>query len=282
MISVTEEAISIRDIDSIAEVRAVEELQREVWGIPDIEVVPLSQLVAAKASGGVLLGAFDSGNLIGFAYGFVGYERGTTVHHSHMLAVKPAYRAHDLGFRLKAAQRERVLQQGINVMTWTFDPLQSLNAHFNIAKLGAISDRYLINFYGDEAASFLHRNGTDRLWVSWLLTSPRVVERLTKTPSATAGSGLPTLVKSDGGRPQLNAFEDASSNDRFSIEIPADINAIERNDVGLAFEWRKTTRQAFTDALNSGFTVEDFFRAGHSDDEVGVYVLSRGQLLANW
>jgi len=123
VISMSKEAISIRDIDSVAELHVVEELQREVWGIPDIEVVPLSQLVAAKASGGVLVGAFDGEDLVGFAYGFVGYERGTVVHHSHMLAVKPAYRAHDLGFRLKAAQRERVMQQGIEVMTWTFDPL---------------------------------------------------------------------------------------------------------------------------------------------------------------
>jgi predicted GNAT superfamily acetyltransferase len=275
----SKEAISIRDIDSVAELRVVEELQREVWGIPDIEVVPLSQLVAAKASGGVLVGAFDGEDLVGFAYGFVGYERGTVVHHSHMLAVKPAYRAHDLGFRLKAAQRERVMQQGIEVMTWTFDPLQSLNAHFNIAKLGVISDKYLIDFYGDEAASFLHRNGTDRLWVSWLLTSTRVVDRLAKAPSTTERSSLQVLVKSEGGHPQLNAFDDASSNDRLSIEIPADINAIEKNDAGLAAEWRSSTRQAFTTAINSGFIVEDFFRSDRSGDPIGVYVLSRGKVL---
>jgi predicted GNAT superfamily acetyltransferase len=275
----SKEAISIRDIDSVAELRVVEELQREVWGIPDIEVVPLSQLVAAKASGGVLVGAFDGEDLVGFAYGFVGYERGTVVHHLHMLAVKPAYRAHDLGFRLKAAQRERVMQQGIEVMTWTFDPLQSLNAHFNIAKLGVISDKYLIDFYGDEAASFLHRNGTDRLWVSWLLTNSRVVERLAKVSPTTERSSLQVLVKSEGGHPQLNAFDDASSNDRLSIEIPADINAIEKNDAGLAAEWRSSTRQAFTTAINSGFIVEDFFRSDRSGDPIGVYVLSRGKVL---
>src|SRR5262249_38255145 len=113
-----ETSITIRDIDELSEVHAVEELQKEVWGIPDIEVVPLTQLVAAKTSGGVLLGAFDSDELAGFVYGFVGFEREITVHHSHMLAVKPAYRSHDLGFRLKLAQRERVLSQGISVMTW--------------------------------------------------------------------------------------------------------------------------------------------------------------------
>ena len=156
-------AIVIRDIDGGAEMRAVEELQKDVWGIPDLDVVPLSHLVAAKAAGGVLLGAFDRETLIGFVYGFVSYEQGTVAHHSHMLAVNPAYRNFNLGYKLKLAQRERVLVQGIRVMTWTFDPLQSLNAYFNFSKLGVLSDRYFVNFYGEEAASFLHRNGTDRL-----------------------------------------------------------------------------------------------------------------------
>ena len=84
-----------------------------------------------------------------------------------MLAIKPAFRNHDLGRRLKLAQREHVIAQGIELMTWTFDPLQSLNAYFNFNKLGVLSDRYLLNFYGEDASSFLHRTGTDRLWTSW-------------------------------------------------------------------------------------------------------------------
>src|SRR5436309_4660101 len=130
--------IVIRDIDGHAEMRAVEELQKEVWGIPDLDVVPLSHLVAAKAAGAVLLGAFDGEILVGFVYGFVSYEDGKMAHHSHMLAVKRAYRNFNLGHNLKLAQRERVLAQGITVMTWTFDPLQSLNAYFNFNKLGVV------------------------------------------------------------------------------------------------------------------------------------------------
>ena len=166
----SESSIIIREIEADAELRAVEELQKEVWGIPDLDVVPLTQMVAAQVAGGVLLGAFDGKVLVGFAYGFVGCEHGQMTHHSHMLAVKPDYRNYDLGRRLKFAQRERVIEQGINLMTWTFDPLQSLNAYFNFNKLGVFSDRYLINFYGADAASFLHQTGTDRLWVTWNLT----------------------------------------------------------------------------------------------------------------
>ena len=182
--------IVIRDVSGQAEIHAVEELQKEVWGISDLDVVPTTQIVAARAAGGVLLGAFDGEILVGFVYGFPGYEHGQATHHSHMLAVKPSYRNYNLGQKLKLAQRTRVLAQGINVMTWTFDPLQSANAHFNFNKLGVISDRYFINFYGAEAASFLHRNGTDRLWVTWLLSSRRVSERIGGSGGGLISSGL--------------------------------------------------------------------------------------------
>src|SRR6185295_12270842 len=97
--------------------------------------VPFSLLVATRELGAILVGAFEGSLLIGFAYSLVGREHEHMVHHSHMLAVRPAYRNLNLGYKLKLAQRERALTQGITRMTWTFDPLQSLNAHFNFAKL---------------------------------------------------------------------------------------------------------------------------------------------------
>src|SRR3954469_14961716 len=100
--------IIIRNIYGGAEMRAVEQLQKEVWGIPDLDVVPLTHLVAAKEAGGVLIGAFDGDTVVGFVYGFPSFERGQSAHHSHMLAVKPEYRNFDLGRRLKFAQREHV------------------------------------------------------------------------------------------------------------------------------------------------------------------------------
>ena len=240
--------ISIRPIETFAELRAVEELQKEVWGVPDLDVVPLTHLVAVKAAGGVLLGAFDRQTLVGFVYGFVAQEDGAIAHHSHMLAVKTAYRNFNLGHKLKLAQREAVLAQGIDLITWTFDPLQSLNAHFNFTKLGVISDRYVINFYGEEAASFLHQTGTDRFWVKWLLTSDRVVQRLKMT------------------RPVLE-----NPSDRLLIEIPGDINTLQRENPELAREWRQRTRDQFIQAIDAGYTVRDFYR----EAERGVYILGR-------
>jgi predicted GNAT superfamily acetyltransferase len=245
-------AIVIRDVETFAELRAVEELQKEIWGVPDIDVVPLTHLIAAKAAGGVLLGAFDRKTLVGFVYGFVAQEDGEIAHHSHMLAVKHAYRNFNLGYKLKLAQRDAVLAQGINLITWTFDPLQSLNAYFNFAKLGVISDRYLINFYGEEAASFLHQSGTDRFWVKWLLNSERVVQRLNKT------------------NPPL---EDPS--DKLLIEIPGDINAVQQQSPELARECRERTRRAFTEAIEASYVVLDFYRETRKDEKVGIYILGK-------
>ncbi len=267
----------IRDARGQAEMRAIEDLQKEVWGIPELEVVPTTQLVAAQAAGGVLLGAFDGANLIGFAYGFPGYEHGQATHHSHMLAVKPAYRNFDLGRKLKLAQRERVLAQGIETMTWTFDPLQSLNAYFNFSKLGVVSDRYFVNFYGEEAASFLHRNGTDRLWVTWRLSSRRVSERIdAKTVSASELRKAKTFVElGEDDAPRRYDLDKESLHEQIAIEIPADINALERQNGELAFEWREATRRAFTEAIAAGYRVEDFYRWTRGRRQLGTYLLSR-------
>jgi predicted GNAT superfamily acetyltransferase len=242
--------VTIRAIDDVAQMRDVEELQKEVWGIPDLDVVPLTHLVAAKEAGGTLIGAYDDEVLVGFVYGFPSFERSRPAHHSHMLAVKNDYRNHDLGRRLKLAQREQVLAQGIELITWTFDPLQSLNAYFNFSKLGVLSDQYYRDFYGVEAASFLHQTGTDRLWVSW----PLRAERVKQTISGVAPANL--------------------ASESISIEIPADINSLQQADPQTASQWREATRRAFTEALRDGFIVVGFVR----EERIGKYLLSRGKL----
>ena len=239
--------ITIRQIDDVAEMRAVEDLQKEVWGIPDLDVVPLTQLVAAKEAGGTLIGAFDDETLVGFVYGFPSFEFGRHAHHSHMLAVKPAYRNLDLGRRLKLAQRDHVIAQGIDLITWTFDPLQSLNAHFNFNKLGVVADRYLPDFYGDEPASFLHQTGTDRLWVSWLISTQRVKNII-------------------DGKTESAQVEDAGT---LSIEIPGDINSVQQQEPRAALQWREETRRAFTEAIKAGYVVVGFTR----ENQIGRYLL---------
>src|SRR5215216_3815585 len=169
----------IREAKGEAHYRAVEEIQRIAWGFSDLDIVPAATLIATGHAGGMTLGAFEGDKMIGFAYGFPAFEKGRASIHSHMLAVMPEYRNAQVGFNLKLAQRDFALGKGLDEITWTYDPLQSLNAHLNFGKLGVISRRYIVNFYGEETSSPLHQGfGTDRLWVKWLLTSERVKERI--------------------------------------------------------------------------------------------------------
>src|ERR1700726_1319307 len=142
--------IAIRDLKSIDDLSQLKAVEKEVWGMADEDTLPLTVAIACKAAGNIFVGAFDKeknkekDKLVGFAFGFLGREHGQTTIHSHMLAVLDAYRSEDLGSRLKQAQRERAMAMGIREMTWTYDPLQSRNAHFNFSKLGVVSDTYKI------------------------------------------------------------------------------------------------------------------------------------------
>ena len=262
--------------------REVETLQKEVWQSEDRDVVPLNILAATREVGAILLGAFDGPALVGFAYSFVGRENERLIHHSHMLAVTPSHRNLNLGYRLKLAQRDRALAQGIDRMTWTFDPLQRLNAHFNFAKLGVTANTYKVNFYGETTSGFLLQigMGTDRLWVTWLLESERVFERLRKQDGGGASpaelEGMSCLVRvTPNNTPQLTQSSDVLSQKYLAIEIPEDINSLQRESPTLAAKWREATRGAFIEAFGAGYLVEDFYGSTRNDRPLGTYLLSR-------
>jgi predicted GNAT superfamily acetyltransferase len=165
-------------------------------------------------------------------------------------------------------------------MTWTFDPLRSRNAHLNFDRLGVISDIYREDFYGPQTSSPLHRNGTDRLWVTWRMADPRVDQRLKgKDPRAEildALAHLEPLIRFDGaGRPAEADLAQVLSRQRVAIEIPGDIDPIEREDPARAREWRLATRKAFTEALNAGFVVKEFCRSIRGQQGPGAYLLEK-------
>src|SRR6476661_3912552 len=261
MTSTEATSIVLRDIENVSEMHQVEALEKEIWGCEDLDVLPATMLSASREVGGVLVGAYNDQSLVGFVYGFPGLEDGEVTHHSHMLAVKPSVRNLNLGYKLKSAQRDRVLAQNIRRITWTFDPLQSLNAYFNFNKLGAIADKYKINFYGESTTSFLHQFGTDRLWVSWLIQSDRVRRRLNSHGSDSLfSSELPRLVQVRNNEPFAIESSKVTGEPYVAIEIPTDINALQRTDPQLALRWRETTREAFIAAIACGYLVQDFFR----------------------
>lgn len=284
--------IAIRDLKSIDDLTQLKALEKEVWGMADEDTVPLTLAIALKAAGNIFVGAFetakdsknkDKEKLVGFAFGFLGLERGQITLHSHMLAVLDQYRHLDLGSRLKQAQRERAMAMGIHEMTWTYDPLQSRNAHFNFAKLGVVSDTYKVDFYGPETSSMLHRNGTDRLWVRWILDSRRVRDRIsgknvnTRAETLDALRLLAPLVRFDpSGKPARANLADSLARQRVSIEIPGDILEVERTGMETAREWREATRWAFREALKAGFLVAEFCRSIRGQQGPGAYLLQQG------
>jgi len=284
--------IAIRDLKSIDDLTQLKALEKEVWGMADEDTVPLTLAIALKAAGNIFVGAFetakdskhrDKEKLVGFAFGFLGLEPGQITLHSHMLAVLDQYRHLDLGSRLKQAQRERAMAMGIHEMTWTYDPLQSRNAHFNFAKLGVVSDTYKVDFYGPETSSMLHRNGTDRLWVRWILDSRRVRDRIsgknvnTRAETLDALRLLAPLVRFDpSGKPARANLADSLARQRVSIEIPGDILEVERTDMQAAGEWREATRWAFREALKAGFVVAEFCRSIRGQQGPGAYLLQQG------
>jgi len=276
----TNSDITVREIASIAELEAVLRLDKEVWSFDDADVTPLTLAIAMKAAGSIWLGAFNGDALIGFAFAFPSLEHGKTAFHSHTLAVRTPFESHGVGYRLKLAQRERVLALGANEITWTFDPLRSRNAHLNFAKLGVVSNSYRPDFYGANTSSSLHTNGTDRLWVTWRLADPRVEERVKgrsrRAETLDALAHIEPLIRFNGdGNAAESDLTQALSRQRISIEIPGDIGQIEATNIDLARRWRLATRKAFTEAIIAGFTVTEFCRSIRGQQGPGAYLLER-------
>ena len=167
--------ITIRSLHTLEDFHRCVQIAREVWADAELDSEPYVTYVIAHHTGGQVIGAFDGQTMVGFVKAFVGLRDKTTYIHSHMAAVLASHRDRRIGRQLKLAQREDALRRGVRLIEWTFDPLETKNAHFNINRLGAISRRYIPNFYGI-TTSPLHRGmPTDRLLVEWHLDSPRVL-----------------------------------------------------------------------------------------------------------
>lgn len=231
-----EATVVIRALESLEDLRGCVDLQRRTWGDAFGEIVPPSMMKVATHVGGVAAGAFDEDDaLVGFVFGITGVEDGTIVHWSHMLGVLPRARNHGVGRRLKEHQRAAVASVGAKTIYWTFDPLVARNAHLNINKLGVRATRYVENMYG-EGTSPLHQGiGTDRLIVAWPVSDAEVVTRQTEIARFTSANHQATRV-----------------------EIPADIEALQRSDLASAKAWRERTRSELQKAFAAGLEVQGF------------------------
>jgi len=276
--------MQIRDLTTLDECRRVVELEKTIWGYTDSDdVVGVPILVVTIKRGGILLGAFDDrGAMVGFVYSLPGLKDGRPMQWSHMLGVLPEARDTGLGATLKLAQRRRALALGIDLVEWTYDPLQALNAHLNFAKLGVVVSEYEENIYG-ESSSTLHRgNPTDRFVAQWWLRKAHVERRIagkTGPPARTNGVLDSPQVNevTRQGEWLLPAGHDLERTQRrLLVEIPAGFGEMLTREPELAQRWRLATREIFTRYFARGYRAVDFFldnrsRAGryllaHADD----------------
>ncbi len=254
--------VVIRPFAGQQEYRQCVQLQRDTWGPSFAELVPPALLQVTQKMGGIAAGAFDkSDRMVGFVYGLTGMYGDRLTHWSHMLAVSKEWEGRGLGQRLKAYQRSRLLDLGIETALWTFEPLESRNAHFNLNRLGVTVVRYVPDMYGDTGSELHSGLGTDRFLVRWDLRSERVARALSHdgmpTPAVPPGSPMICVDEEGAPAPRTEPYPTGSV---VRLAVPPDIQAVKAQSIQLAQRWRDATRRALSWYLDRGYTVSGFGR----------------------
>ena len=274
--------LRFRDLHSADEFRQVMDLEQQVWGFTDLnDMVTLPVFTITVKRGAILIGAFDeTDRMVGFVYSIVGMKPPRQVlQWSHMLGVLPEYRNSGLGRALKLAQRDKALAQGYELIEWTYDPLQAMNAHLNFTKLGVVAEEYHRNVYG-ESTSVLHKGTpTDRLVAQWWIARPHVERRVAPGGSIPVTSNEVTeAAPVNTTRPAHAWLANADvylarDERRLALEIPMGFTDMQREVPALALEWRMQTREIFETYFRRGYRVVDFHldRPHHR----GRYLLAR-------
>jgi chorismate synthase len=263
-------SIELRDLTTLDDCRHVVRIQEAVWG-RDSEIVPATVLFVSAKRGGILIGAGGSANLRGFVWSLAGRRDGQPTQWSHMLGVLPGDRRSGLAEQLKLTQRDRAVAAGIDLIEWTFDPLQAVNAHFNLRVLGAVGASYVPNLYGAMTGPLHQGTPTDRLIVEWWIREPHVERRLRARRSTDAAAALgarsaelldaPTALRTreDGAWQRCEGVAVDLTGRRLFVPIPSRFSEMQREMPALALEWRLAVRQVMTEACAAGWRVVDFY-----------------------
>lgn len=241
--------IVIRECTSVEDFQQCIDLERAVWNDADIGIMPIRLYMISKACNAPTFGAFEAsgksaGRLVGFVHTMIALIDKRVVYHSHLAAVLEDWRHKDIGYKMKLAQREHAIKAGVSLIIWTFDPLQSRNAHFNINKLGAIIRRYAVNYYGEGLSTvFDMAVPSDRLFAEWWVSSPHVESALA------------------GNRPLVPEMPDMKDK-LHSVSIPYDIEKVRAQSLEEHQRWRVRVREDFQNELAGGLIVRGFEREG--------------------
>jgi predicted GNAT superfamily acetyltransferase len=239
--------VELRSLSSLSDADRIFAVMTATWG--EHQLLPREMVRALAESGNVPWGAFDGDELVGYVLGWAGVEpEDAELHvHSHMLAAVPGRRSKGVGYALKLAQRAQALDQGIHLVRWTFDPLVSRNAWFNLGKLGAVADRFERDFYGEMSDSLNLGERSDRLVVRWDL------DREGATPPSTGASVLERV--GDPPRPVRPA---SPKHDGASVQIPREYAELKASEPDLAGEWRDATADAMEQCFAVGLIAAAF------------------------
>ena len=234
--------IEIREVSTVEELQGCVDLQRAVFATPDLENSPVRHLIVTKYAGGFTLAAFDQQKMVGFVLSVPMFRGTERAFYSHMTAVDQNYQNYGIGARLKWAQRERALAEGVNYIKWTFQPVQARNAFFNLERLGATIKTYAPNFYGTDYSTSAEQDSvrgidSDRLFADWVLDSPKVVAFANGENYAENGE----VVR--------------------KIEIPHDWNDLVVRDTQRAIAEQERIKREFQESFDAGLTAKGFERS---------------------
>ncbi len=256
---------AVRDLTKYDEFLQVREVQQQIWGFTQGEGLYPPMLKTASESGGTIIGAFDGAKMIGFLFGFLGLHTDRRIKLcSQTMGILPEYRNKGVAAMLKWAQRERALANQIDLITWTYDPLEAPNARLNLRTLGGVAHVYKQNIYGENFSALGRGLPSDRFLVEWWITTDRVQQRHDRMAVEPVGMDSPianvcTGITGDRRITTLDLNLDAPI---LRVEIPNDLQAIKKADMALAQDWRLKTRDLFEAYFARGYEAIDFVRAG--------------------
>ena len=267
--------VTYRDLTTLDDFAAVVDLERRIWGPGYGDVVPSPILAVSVHRGGILIGAFEGERMIGFVYSMPGIKDGKATQWSHMLGVVDEFRQAGIGHRLKLLQRDRALAIGVDLIEWTYDPLQAANAHLNFVKLGVVVEEYLENVYGESGSPLHQGNPTDRFVAEWFIRESGTELGARSAPPSSVPEDAAPVNRTDWAGDWLESVDvDLSSQARrLAVEIPMGFTDMLARAPERAMAWRVCTRAIFTTYLDRGYRVVDFVL--NRGARKGTYVLER-------
>jgi predicted GNAT superfamily acetyltransferase len=266
--------IEIRLLYTKEELELVQVLEKAVW---NEQPVPIHQTLTAAKNGGIIVGAFHGQKLVGFSYGFPGFQNGKAYLCSHMLGIDEDYRKKGIGAILKAAQKKAAIDKGYSLLTWTYDPLESVNAFLNLTKLKAICSTYIENCYGEMEDELNQGLPSDRFQVEWWIKSSHLEKELEF--DHTQMKQIPYVLTEDG-QPVLEEIHSSQFLDEETllVPVPKNFQQLKKDHYDLAYDWRLKTRQLFQTLFSNGFAAVHVLK--RENEPVVYYVIQKRHILS--